>query len=296
MAGREGDRRGTAHLTAHGTAGVRLRGTSVIPVPVALSLGPEPPKLGLLADRWGLACAVARIPREEGSGLFRARWRAQDTAARLCNLALEHQAAGRLAEAERCFRGALDADPHHADSLNGLGIVAHQVGDSAAAVELIGEAITANGRVAPYHYNLGLVLTALGRTAEAVQHYRRAVALKPDYADAHTNLAAALVELGQLKDAALHLRRALSRRPDQPSAYSNLALVLLSNGNADKALDVVVLGLGVKATDELKLSFGAAIEQLQAPPRISGLRRLILRALRERWQRPECLPGTRRPW
>ncbi|MBX9828719.1 MAG: tetratricopeptide repeat protein [Xanthobacteraceae bacterium] len=213
--------------------------------------------------------------------------RAQDTAPRLCNLALEHQAAGRLAEAERCFRGALDADPHHAESLNGLGIVAHQVGDSAAAVELIGEAITANGRVAPYHYNLGLVLTALGRTAEAVQHYRRAVALKPDYADAHTNLAAALVELGQLKDAALHFRRALSRRPDQPSAYGNLVLVLLSDGNAGDALDVVVLGLGVKETDELKQCFGIAIEQLQAPPKISGLRRLILRALLERWHRPE---------
>jgi SAM-dependent methyltransferase/Tfp pilus assembly protein PilF len=213
--------------------------------------------------------------------------RAQDAAARLCNLALEHQAAGRLAEAERCFRGALEANPHHAESLNGLGTIAHQVGDSAAAIELIGEAITADGRVASYHYNLGLVLTGLGRTADAVQHYRRAVALKPDYADAHTNLAAALTELGQLKDAALHLRRALSRRPDQPSAYSNLALALLSDGNVDEALGVVVRGLGVKETDELKLSFGVAIEQMQTPARMSGLRRLILRALLQGWQRPE---------
>jgi SAM-dependent methyltransferase/Tfp pilus assembly protein PilF len=205
----------------------------------------------------------------------------------LCSLALEHQAAGRLAEAARHFRSALEADAQHAESLNGLGIIAHQVGDSAAAVGLIGEAIAASGRVAPYHYNLGLVLTGLGRTAEAVEHYRRAVALKPDYADAHTNLAAALAQLGQHKDAALHFRRALARRPDQPQAYSNLASVLLSDGNVDEALGVVVRGLGVKETDELKHSFSIAIERLQAPTRISGLRRLILRALRECWQRPE---------
>jgi tetratricopeptide (TPR) repeat protein/SAM-dependent methyltransferase len=210
----------------------------------------------------------------------------------LFNLALEHVSAGRLAEAEFAFHRVLELDPKHADSLNGLGMLAHQCGHSDAAIELIGEAITLNDRVAQYHYNIGLVFAALGRVDEAVTHNRRAVALKPDYADAHTNLAGMLSAQGHFSDAVLHFRRALARRADLPLAYTNLATALLSEEKPEEALSVIVRGLAVKATDELKRMFLLCFQALQSAPKIARLRALVERAMTERWDRPETFAAA----
>ena len=51
-----------------------------------------------------------------------------------------HQA-GRLAEAEACYRQALTLDPAHAEALHLLGLLAHQVGRPDIAVTLIEQAI-----------------------------------------------------------------------------------------------------------------------------------------------------------
>jgi Flp pilus assembly protein TadD len=61
--------------------------------------------------------------------------------------------AGRLAEAER-YEQILAIDPGHADSLHLLGVIAHQVGHSDQAVDLIGKAIAVNDRTADFHFPL----------------------------------------------------------------------------------------------------------------------------------------------
>ena len=66
-----------------------------------------------------------------------------------------HQA-GQLAEAEVCYRRVLAAQPNHADALHLLGVVAHQLGRSDLAVELIRQAIQWNGQAANYFSNLGI--------------------------------------------------------------------------------------------------------------------------------------------
>ena len=62
-------------------------------------------------------------------------------------LALGHHQAGRLKEAEQLYREILAKDPRHADSLQFLGVIAHQVGRNDSAVELIEKAIALNNRV-----------------------------------------------------------------------------------------------------------------------------------------------------
>ena len=79
---------------------------------------------------------------------------------------IEHCAAGRLDEALRCFRAAMDADP--------------------------------SSRAAPY--NLANTLRLMGRTEDAVAAYDEALAIAPNFSAARHNRAFALLQLGRWKE------------------------------------------------------------------------------------------------
>ena len=89
-----------------------------------------------------------------------------------------HQA-GQLPDAEAAYRRVLGLDADHADANHLLGVIAHQVGDHGAAVELIGKAIRHDPSTAAYHCNLGNALHELGRLDEAAASQRQAIALNP---------------------------------------------------------------------------------------------------------------------
>jgi len=55
--------------------------------------------------------------------------------------ALRHHQQGQLDEAARLYHAVLAAQPGHLEALHLLGVVAHQKGDHARAVELIGRAV-----------------------------------------------------------------------------------------------------------------------------------------------------------
>ncbi len=95
----------------------------------------------------------------------------------------------------------LGLDGDHADANHLLGVIAHQIGDHGAAVELIGTAIQANSTAAVYHCNLGNALSELGRLDEAAASLQQAIALKDDYAEAHNNLGNVLLAQGRSLDA-----------------------------------------------------------------------------------------------
>jgi predicted Zn-dependent protease len=81
----------------------------------------------------------------------------------LLQTAISHHQANRLDEAEQLYRAVLSADPDQADALHLLGVVAHQRGQHAQAVELIGQAVRLRPETAAFHLNLGEALAALGR-------------------------------------------------------------------------------------------------------------------------------------
>ncbi|MGH8682546.1 MAG: tetratricopeptide repeat protein [Burkholderiales bacterium] len=183
--------------------------------------------------------------------------------------ALEHQQAGRLAEAERICRQVLQLEPRNVDALQLLGLVAHQLGMNAEAVELIesahrfgrpraaslnslGKAYLGLGRSdaarrcfrkalalqpdsAEVHNNLGVALRELGRPDEAEQSYRRAAALRPGDAQAHYNLGNALRDLGRLDEAGQSYRKALALQPGYAEAHNNFAIALHGMGQVEEA-------------------------------------------------------------
>jgi tetratricopeptide (TPR) repeat protein len=150
--------------------------------------------------------------------------------AELLGAGLKYHQAGRLGEAEACYRRVLAAQPNHADALHLMGVVAHQTRRHDLAVELIGQAIKRNGRNPIYFYHLGVTLQDHGKPVEAIAAYRQAIRLKPDYAEAFKNQGDALKKLKRLDEALKSYDTALAFKPDYAEA-------LINRGNALKELE-----------------------------------------------------------
>ena len=92
---------------------------------------------------------------------------------------------GKLEEAERSLRKAIELKPNSAQA----------------------------------HSNLGNILRDLGKLEEAERSLRKAIALNPDYTDAYLNLGNILNDMGKLEEAELSLRKAIELNPDYADAY-----------------------------------------------------------------------------
>ena len=161
--------------------------------------------------------------------------------------AKRHHMAGALQEAERLYHEILRDHPENDEALHLLGLLAHQAGNSAAAVELIGAAVRLQPTRAGYLCNLARICAHLGRSDEAVAHLRQAVQVKPDWAPAHYELALALRARGQLDEAASGFRRALQLKPDHVEARSELGATLAEMGQFREAVEAFQQALAVMA-------------------------------------------------
>src|SRR5436189_4978237 len=109
--------------------------------------------------------------------------------------------AGRLTEAGALYERVLANDANHAGALYLLGLVFAQIGQPAAAVDLMRRAAVVDPQSPELHHNLGTALREAGQLEAAVVQYRRAIELRPDYASAHSNLASSLWAAGRLEEA-----------------------------------------------------------------------------------------------
>ena len=155
----------------------------------------------------------------------------------LLQSALQAHQAGRLDEADAVYRDLLVRHPDHPDALHLRGLVAHQRGDGATAVALIGGAIRVSPTVARYHNNLGRALALLGRLAEAEASYRHALDLEPGYAEAAKNLGGLYAERGQYEAAADCFLAAAQARPDDADAHNRLGRMPEHLNRFDAAVD-----------------------------------------------------------
>jgi tetratricopeptide (TPR) repeat protein len=160
--------------------------------------------------------------------------------------ALEHHRQGRLPQAEQLYLQILAIDPHHADTLHLLGVLAHQVGRDDVAVELIRSAIAIDKRQASYHSNLGASLQAQGKLDEAASSYEQALELNPEMAEAQMNLGAVLEAQGKHDLAEARFRRALALRPGLAEIHVNLGNILQAQGKLEEAVESHERALALK--------------------------------------------------
>jgi protein O-GlcNAc transferase len=171
-----------------------------------------------------------------------------------------HHQAGRLPQAEACYRQVLAAQSDHADALHLMGVLAQQAGRHDLAVDLIGRAIEENGKNPAYFCNLGDALRDLGNLDDAVAACRQAIRMKPDFAEAHSNLGLALKGQGKLDQAITACREAIRIKPAFAEAHFNLGNALRAQGKLDEAVDACRQAVRVKpGSAKAHCNLGAAL-------------------------------------
>jgi tetratricopeptide (TPR) repeat protein len=182
---------------------------------------------------------------------------------------------GRLPEAEKEFRRAIELQPERADAHYGLGRVlgdqnknqeaitefrtateiqpdyaeAYEclamtlageakrfVEDAVAAYRKASKLYTNKADAARVQINLGTCLARNGQLPEAEKEFRRAIELQPKSAEASYNLGLALGQQGKTKDAITSFRTAVEIKPDYAAAWGNLGFALHKDKQFGEAL------------------------------------------------------------
>jgi tetratricopeptide (TPR) repeat protein len=242
------------------------------------------------------------------------------TAEQAFALAVQHHSRGHLQESETLLRQILRDHPGHAHALHLLGVIANQAGNTESAIELIGRAVAANGKVAMFHANLCAMCRKVGRIAEAIAHGERAVALDPGMAVAYSNLglayydnkqydkdeacqlqalklqpamASALYNMGsimrerkQVDEAIAYYRQAIAANPNYLEAYNNLGGMLVKEDRPEEALDVLASALQLNPDYGLAhCNVGSAFNALE---RFDAALQHLMKALRLNPDHPEA--------
>jgi protein O-GlcNAc transferase len=161
-------------------------------------------------------------------------------------IAVQHQRAGRLREAESIYRQILAADPDQHDAWHLLGLIACEVGNHQAGVDCIERALAFRPDWAEAHFNLGNAWKDQGKLDLAIACYQKAVQWKPDFAEAHNNLGLGWREQGDLHEAAACYQRTLQLKPGFAEAHNNLGNVFNALGKPDDAVACYQRALQVK--------------------------------------------------
>lgn len=151
--------------------------------------------------------------------------------------------AGRLSEAETIYRQVLEKDPKHAGAWHLLGVLACQVGQHAAALELTDAALRLQPGLAVAWGNRGAALIGLGRYREALQSFSKAIGIMPNFVEGYEGRAKALRAMGRFEEALADYDAAVRLRPSYAEAHhgrGNTLHALARYAEALQAYDAAV--------------------------------------------------------
>jgi choline-sulfatase len=157
---------------------------------------------------------------------------------------------GQVERALATVRWARSAGQPSPDVLRQLALRLAELGQAAAAVEILGappagsgQGAVPNGPPGPPPPDdadqlaaLGLALSAAGRQEEARDRLLAALALDAGHAAAHENLGLVMLRLGRFPEARDSSRRAVEIDPGRANAWNNLGVALYQTGDRDGAL------------------------------------------------------------
>jgi Tfp pilus assembly protein PilF len=157
----------------------------------------------------------------------------------LNTLAVIHQRAGHVAQAEAVLRHVIEQDPQQTAALSNLVQLLRQQGREREAPIWAARLATLQPLAPLHHLRLGHEALAAGRAADARRHFERELQLQPSQYQAHEALAHALWALGERRRALRHLRLAAdySASPAQQRQYHSKLQALRAQAAVTDAND-----------------------------------------------------------
>src|SRR5215469_2021417 len=147
------------------------------------------------------------------------------------------------------------------------------------------------GDYAASFFNLGGALALSDQFDEAAEAYRKAIRIAPQVAASHCGLADVLFRLGKFNEAEVEYRHALVLEPKLIPALYNFARFMFEKGDALQALELTVRLLASDDSDDAKSLFVDCAQAGWLPKPIAGLSQTLVRAIKERWLRPNEVMG-----
>ncbi len=152
------------------------------------------------------------------------------------NLGAFQQSAGRLDEAARSYRQALQLDRKNATVRNSLGTVLMQQDRWAEAIEQLQDALRLDSQYLNARFNLGRSLAATGDLPAAEAQFTQLLAAKPDDGPAQQALASICLAEKRYEPALMHLTAAAQLNPADAELQGNLGALLAMTGNLPAAV------------------------------------------------------------
>ena len=185
---------------------------------------------------------------------------ATEAALRTC---MEHQQAGRLAEAHAVLDEVLARQPDNADALHLMGVMQFVEGRTEEGVALLGRAVAKAPRFALAMGNLAAMLSQLKRPAEALAALRRAAEVGPQDPLALHNLGYGMLKAGDAAGAAEHFLHAVQLDPDDALAHAGLGTARLRQQRFHEAEASLRQALGLRpAEPEIHMNLGVTLRML----------------------------------
>ena len=198
------------------------------------------------ADKKGVSLLQKRHPSETEDQLHAAVLARPDDPQPLTALAAAHVMNGRLADAERVMRRAVEVWPDLPHLHSNLGNVLRDLGRLQDAERSLRAALRLHPQYPDLHNNYGVVLVDLGRRHAAERSFRRALQHQPDHASARHNLGRSLHEAGRHGEAVQAFDDLLRAHPGLAGGHCDLGVALRSLGNLERARSSLLEALRIE--------------------------------------------------
>jgi tetratricopeptide (TPR) repeat protein len=153
-----------------------------------------------------------------------------------CALGDSLQRQGRMDEAAKHFRKAVQLDPGYADAHNALGDLFIMQGKTQDAIKAYEKALKYKPDSAQAHCNIAALLTDLGRYDEAIAHCEAGLEVRPHEEAFCFNLARIYAEQRNFPAMKAQLEEVLARNPDHGPSHFELARQLEREGKFNEAI------------------------------------------------------------
>jgi SAM-dependent methyltransferase len=131
-----------------------------------------------------------------------------------------------------------------------------------------------------------------GAVIEAERHYRHILSLFPNHAETQRGLGAALMAQGRANEAIPHFGHVVALKPTEHTGYEDLGKACLGAGQLKLAIGAACRAVDLNETVETKALFAQCVRDARFTADDGRIRKLMLRALSEAWDRPRNLAGA----